>query len=184
MAFTEWQTQKVHGRDELLRDIQARYGITVVQEVRAVMHDYEVDMYRLVMAIGKHYGMDTAYAVMSETVAEKRLKWLEQVRPTLELAGTDVEQGLALYLRYFQPEDADFKILAQTDEKVLFQRRDFVGAIEHACSALGLDLIEVNNKVYARAMNLMFQKLHLDLKHVFLACQDGWYEEVIKKVKK
>jgi hypothetical protein len=181
MGTTEWQTQKVHGRDEVLKDIEARYGSNAVQEVRAVMHDYEVDMYRLVMAVGRHYGMDTAYAIMSETVAEKRLKWLEQVQPTLELSGTEVEQGLALYLRYFQPKKADFKILAQTGEKVLFRRRDFVGAIYHACSVLGLEVIEVNNKVYARAMNLMFKKINLGLKNVFLACQDGWYDEVIEK---
>jgi hypothetical protein len=181
MGTTEWQTQKVHGRDEVLKDIEARYSSNVVQEVRAVMHDYEVDMYRLVMTIGKRYGMDTAYAIMSETVAEKRLRWLEQVQPTLELTGTEVEQGLALYLRYFQPKEADFKILTQTGEKVLFRRRDFVGAIDHACSVLGLDVIEVNNKVYARAMNLMFKKINLWLKHAFLACQDGWYDEVIEK---
>jgi hypothetical protein len=181
MAPTDWQAQKVHGRDEVLKDIEARYGSSVVQEVRAVMHDYEVDMYRLVMALGRHSGMDTAYAIMSETVAEKRLKWLEQVQPTLELTGTEVEQGLALYLRYFQPNEADFKIIGQTDEKVLFQRKDFVGAIAHACSVLGLDVIEVNNKVYAQAMNLMFKKLNLGLKHVFLAFQDGWYDEGIEK---
>ena len=181
MASTEWQSQKVHGRDKVLKNIEARYGNQVVQDARAVMHDYEVDMYRLVMALGRHYGMDTAYAIMSETVAEKRLKWLEKVRPTLELSGTEVEKGLALYLRYFQPKEADFKILALTEEKVLFRRRDFVDAIAHACRVLGLDVIEVNNKVYAQAMNLMFKKLNLGLKHVFLACRDGWYDEVIEK---
>src|SRR5512137_543455 len=146
MISTDWQTQKVHGRDEVLRDIEARYGSSVVQEARGIMHDYEVDMYRLVMAVGKHYGMDTAYAIMSETVAEKRLKWLEQVLPELGLTGTEVEQGLALYLRYFQPKETDFQIIEQTEGKVLFQRKDFVDAIAHACAVLGLDVIEVNNK--------------------------------------
>jgi hypothetical protein len=183
MTSTEWQTKEVHGRDEVLKDIQARYGSSLVQEVRAVMHDYEVDMYRLVMAVGRVYGMDTAYAIMSETVAEKRLKWLDQVQPTLELAGTEVEKGLALYLRYFQPIEADFKIIEQKEEKVLFRRRDFVGAIERACDVLGLDVIEVNNKVYAPAMNLMFKKVNLGLQHVFLACRDGWYDEGIEKVR-
>ena len=56
-----------------------------------------------------------------------------------------------------------------------------MGAIAHACRVLGLDVIEVNNKVYAQAMNLMFKKLNLGLKHVFLACRDGWYDEVIEK---
>jgi hypothetical protein len=184
MAPTDWQTQKVHGRDEVLREFEKRadaYASTIVQDVRAVMHDYEVDMYRLVMTIGKHHGMDQAYAIMSETVAEKRLKWLEQVKPTLEFNGMEVEKGLALYLRYFQPKEADFRIVMQTEEKVVFQRKDFVGAIAHACSILGLDILEVNNKVYARAMNQMFTRLNLGLRHAFLAYQDGWYDEVIEK---
>ena len=90
MGTGKWQAQKVHGRDEVLLDIEKRahvYGETVVQDVRAVMHDYEVDMYRLVLTVGKRYGMDAAYELMSETVAEKRLRWLDQVLPEPELTG-------------------------------------------------------------------------------------------------
>ena len=43
---------------------------------------------------GKRYGMDTAYEIMSDTVAEKRLRWLDQVKAELGLAGTEVEKGL------------------------------------------------------------------------------------------
>ena len=74
MGTGKWQSRKVSSRDEVLQDIQARaneYGKTVVKDVRAVMHDYEVDMYRLVISIGKRYGMDKAYEIMSDTVAEK-----------------------------------------------------------------------------------------------------------------
>jgi hypothetical protein len=184
METLQWQTQKVHGRDEVLLDIEKRAGAyrdTVVQDVRAVMHDYEVDMYRLVLGIGKRYGMDTAYEIMSDTVAEKRLKWLEQVMPELELAGTQVEQGLSLYRQYFKPKEADFIVIEQTNESVVFKRKDFVNAIAHACTVLGLDVIEVNNKVYARAMNLMLEKISPGLKHVFLQYHDGWYDEMIER---
>jgi len=179
----KWQTQKAQGRDEALRNIEERANAhvgTVVQAVRAVMHDYEVDMYRLVLAIGKRYGIDQAYEIMSDTVAEKRLRWLEQVMPELTLAGTEVEKGLGLYLKYFGPKEDELRIVEQTHERVAFRRKDFVSAIAHACDALGLDVIEVNNKVYARAMNLMFQRMHLGLRHVFLAYYDGWYDEVIE----
>ena len=57
MKVVKRQSQKVHGRDEVLRDIEDRaisYSERVVQDVRAVMHDYEVDMYRLVLGIGKN----------------------------------------------------------------------------------------------------------------------------------
>jgi hypothetical protein len=180
----KWQAQKVHGRDEVLRDIQKRaaaYGETVVHDVRAVMHDYEVDMYRLVISIGGRYGMDTAYAIMSDTVADKRLRWLEQVKTELDLSGTEVEKGFGLYRKYFKLTEDNFQILEKTEEKVVFRRKDFIDAIAYACDVLGLDIIEVNNKVYARTTNLMFQKIHLNLKNVVLEYHDGWYDEMIEK---
>jgi hypothetical protein len=184
MVITKWETQKVQGRDEVLRDIQTRadeYGKTVVRDLRSVMHDYEVDMYRLVLSIGNHYGMEAAYEIMCETVAVKRLRWLDQVKTELNLAGADVEQGLAMYRKYFKLTDDDsFCILEQTQEKVVFKRKDFIDAIAYACDVLGLDVIEVNNKVYARTTNLMFQKLDLDLINTVLKYQDGWYDEMIQ----
>lgn len=183
MATTKWQAQKVQGRDEVLQDIQIRaevYGETVVQDVRAVMHDYEVDMYRLVLSIGKHYGMDKAYEIMSETVADKRLRWVEQAKAGLDLAGTDVEKGLDLYRKYFKLADESIQVLEKTQEKVVFKRKDYIDAIAYACDILGLDVIEVNNKVYARTMNLMFQKNNLNLNNIVLAYQDGWYDEAIE----
>ena len=184
MAPDKWQTRMVYGRDEVLLDIEKRlnaYSDTVVQDVRSVMHDYEVDMYRLVMGIGKHFGMDKAYEIMSDTVTEKRLKWLDQAVAELELRGTVIEKGFCLYLKYFKPKENDFQIIEQTKERVLFKRKDFIDAISYACDVLGLDVIEVNNKVYARAMNLMFKHINLNLSHVFLNYQDGWYEEMIEQ---
>jgi hypothetical protein len=184
MKSLDWQTQKVHGRDEVLLDIEKRaieYGNTVVQDIRTVMHDYEVDMYRLVLGIGKHFGMDRAYEIMSDTVAEKRLKWLDQVISELEFNGTEVENGLCLYLKYFRPKEDDFRIIEQTEDSVVVKRKDFINAIANACDVLGLDVIEVNNKVYARAMNFMYKRINLPLMHIFLNYQDGWYDEMIKK---
>ena len=183
MGTEPWQRQKVRGRDQVLRSVEERanaYAERVVQDVREAMHDYEVDMYRLVLAVGKRYGMDKAFEIMSDTVAEKRLRWLDQVVPELELTGTDVEKGLALYLQYFQPKEDEFRVVEQAAERVTFRRKDFVNAISYACDALGLDVIEVNNQVYARAMNLMFAQVNLRLEHVFLAYRDGWYDEMIK----
>jgi len=183
METVKWQTQKVHGRDEVLRDIEDRanaYSVTVVQDVRAVMHDYEVDMYRLVLSIGKHYGMDKAYEIMSDTVADKRLRWLDQVTGELNLTGTEVEKGFELYRKYFRLTEDSFQILEQTEERVVFKRKDFIDAIAYACDVLGLDVVEVNNKVYARSMNLMFEKINLEVKHAMLKFQDGWYDEMIE----
>lgn len=179
----KWHTQKVHGRDEVLRGIEKRanaYSDTVVQDVRAVMHDYEVDMYRLVLSIGKHYGLDRAYEIMSDTVADKRLRWLDQVRSELDLSGTEVENGLGLYRKYFRLTDDSFEIIQQTEERVMFRRRDYIDAIAYACDVLGLDVIEVNNKVYARTMNLMFQRINAGVQNVVLKYREGWYDEVIE----
>ena len=183
MGSTKWQTQKVQGRDEVLRDIETRanaYSGRVVQDVRDVMHDYEVDMYRLVLSIGKHHGMDRAYEIMSDTVAQKRLKWLDQVMAELDPSGTDVERGLNLYRKYFRLTDDSFQILEQTKERVVFKRKDYIDAIAYACDVLGLDVIEVNNKVYARTMNFMFQRINADVRNVVLKYHDGWYDEMIE----
>jgi hypothetical protein len=183
METVKWEKQKVHGRDEVLLDIEKRahaYAEKVVQDVRAVMHDYEVDMYRLVLSIGKHYGMDKAYEIMSETVAAKRLRWLNQVMDELKLAGTDVQKALDLYVKYFRLKEENFRIIEQKKERVVFARKDFIDAISYACDVLGLDVVEVNNKVYAPAMNLMFEWIHPGLKQVVLKYQDGWYEEMIE----
>jgi hypothetical protein len=182
MDSAAWHNQEVHGRDEVLREIEKRanaYGKSVVQDVREVMHDYEVDMYRLVLSFGKHYGMERAFEIMSETVAQKRLKWLDQVRADLDRSGSEVKRGLELYRKYFRLTDDSFKLLDQTDERVVFKRKDYIDAIAYACGVLGLDVIEVNNKVYAKTMNLMFQRIGLDLINEVLKYQDGWYEETI-----
>jgi hypothetical protein len=183
MESVKWQRQKVTGRDEVLRDIEQHanaYREGVVQDVRGVMHDYEVDMYRLVLSIGKRYGMDTAYAIMSDTVADKRLRWLEQVKAELTLTGTEVEKGLEVYCKYFKLGEDSFQILEQTNEKVIFKRKDYIDAIAYACDILGLDVIEVNNKVYARTMNLMFQRLNLAINNTVLQYHAGWYDELIE----
>jgi hypothetical protein len=183
MGTWKWEIQKVHGRDEVLLDIEKRaraYGERVVQDVKDMMNDYEVDMYRLILAVGKRYGLDTAYEIMSETVTDKRLKWLDQAKEWLVLEGTDLEKGLKLFTSYFKPKEGELKIIEQTDSKVVFKRKEFVNAITHTCGVLGLDIVEVNNKIYARATNLMFERVNLKLKHVVLNYQDGWYDEMIE----
>jgi hypothetical protein len=56
-----------------------------------------------------------------------------------------------------------------------------VNAIFHACDALGLDPITVNNKVYAGPMTLMLSRAVPGLRHSFLEYDgDGWYEEMIE----
>jgi len=185
MGAIKWDSQQVHGRDEVLKDIQKRastHGETLVQDVRSVMHDYEVDMYRLVLSIGRHYGIDKAYEIMSETVAENRLRWLGQVTSELDLKGTEVDKGLEVYRKYFKLNEENIQILQKTQNRIMFKRKDFIDAIAYACDALGLDVIEVNNKVYARTMDLMFQKLNLHLKNTVLNYHDGWYEEMIEVV--
>ncbi len=185
MSTGKWETQKVHGRDEVLRDIEKRagaYSERVVQDVKDMMNDYEVDMYRLILAVGKRYGLDTAYEIMSETVTDKRLKWLDQAKDRLYLEGTDLEKGLKLFTSYFKPKQGELQIIEQTDRRVVFKRKEFVNAITHTCAVLGLDVIEVNNKIYARATNCMFDRLKLKVKHVVLNYQDSWYDEMIEKV--
>ena len=57
LDWTRMDKAKARGRDEVLRNIETQantYARTVVEDARAVMHDYEVDMYRLVLSIGKH----------------------------------------------------------------------------------------------------------------------------------
>ena len=183
-AATPWATRKVSGRDAVLRDIEARARANserVVLDTRKVMYDFEVDLFRLVLRVGKRYGMDTAYEIMSEGVAEKRLRWLDQAMPGLHLSGTEVEKGLALYRRYFQTRDDEFRLVELTSDRAVFKRKDYVNAIFHACDALGLDPVTVMNKVYAGPMTLMLARAVPGLRNTFLTYEgDGWYEETIE----
>ena len=125
--------------------------------------------------------MDTAWEIMSEGVAEKRLRWLDQVMPELELSGTEVEKGLTLYREYFGTRDEEFELIELTEDNVVFKRKDYVNAIFHACDTLGLDPVTVTNKVYAGPMTLMLARAVPGLKHSVLEYDgDGWYEEMIE----
>jgi hypothetical protein len=174
---------KVRGRDQVLRDIAKNNSDEVVQDVRGVMYAYEVDMYRLVLRVGKRYGMDTAYDIMSEGVSETRARWADQAIPDFKASGTEVEQGLAFYRKYLGATDDEFKVMELTKDKVTFKRKDYVNAIFHACDTLGLDPVTVNNKVYAPATTLMLARVNPGLKHSFLKYDgDGWYEEAIEYI--
>jgi len=171
---------KLRGRDQVLRDIAKNNSDEVVQDVRGVMDAYEVDMYRLVLRVGKRYGMDTAYDIMSEGVAETRSRWADQAITDFKPSGTEVEQGLAFYRKYLGATDDEFKVMELTKDKVIFKRKDYVNAIFHACETLGLDPVTVNNKVYAPATTLMLARVNPGLKHSFIKYDgDGWYEEMI-----
>jgi len=178
-----WKERKVQGRDEVLRDIEKRaiaHSERVVQDVKDMMNDYEVDMYRLILAVGNRYGKDTAYEIMSDTVTDKRLKWLDQAQDGLDLQGTDLEKAFHLYLRYLKAKEGEFSILEKTDARVIFKRKEYVNAISYTCDVLGLDIIEVNNKIYSRSTNFMLARINPRLKHVVLKYQTGWYEEMIE----
>ena len=183
-SATPWATQKVSGRDAVLRDIEARAKANserVVLDARRVMYDFEVDLFRLVLRVGKRYGMDTAWEIMSEGVAEKRLRWLDQVKPGLQLSGTEVERGLALYRRYFETRDDEFELIAITADRAVFRRKDYVNAIFHACDVLELDPVTVMNEVYAGPMTLMLSRAVPGLRNSVLKyAGDGWYEETIE----
>lgn len=178
----KWGRQKVHGRDEVLRGCMARaeaHGQQVVRDMRDLMNDYEVDIYRILLEIGRRYGMDTAYEIMSATVSDKRLKWLDGKDLQLPAHGSDAERGFDLLVKYFRPAVGELEVVEHTDHRVVFRRKEFVNAISHACRVLELDVVEVNNKVYARATNLMFDRLALKARHVIRAYADGWYEESV-----
>ena len=187
MGDERWQGTKVYGRDEVLRDIQERaknYSERVVEDVLSMMRDYEVDLYRLILAVGERYGRNTAYEIMSDTVTEKRLKWLDQNWDKLAHERGDLDRGLDLFIQYFKLKDGSFEILEKKEKRVVLRRREFVNVISHTCKVLGLDVVEVNNKIYARATNFMLAKINPDLKHVVLGYEDGWYEEMIELTSK
>lgn len=183
METKNWKEIKVYGRDEVLRDIEKRaktYGERVVEDVRNMMNDYEVDIYRLILAVGDRYGRDTAYEIMSDTVTDKRLKWLDQNWDSLAREGTDLDKGLDLFIKYFKVQEGDFEIIEKSDTRVIVRRKEFVNAISHTCRVLGLDIVEVNNKIYARATNFMLERINPGLKHVVIEYDNGWYKEMIE----
>ncbi len=185
MNVTGREENRAWGRDEILRDIEERakaYSGRVVKDVLNVMQEYEVDLYRLILAVGDRYGRDTAFEIMSDTVAEKRLQWLEQNWDRLVHEGTDLDRALDLFIKYFKLREDDIEILEKTEKRVRLKRKEFVNVISHTCRVLGLDVIEVNNKIYARATNIMLARINTHLRNGILGYSDGWYEEMIELV--
>ena len=186
MSAEKWGTGKVYGRDEVVRGIQQRadeYSARVVQDVIDMMNDYEVDLYRVILAIEKRYGRDTAYDIMSETVIEKRLMWLEQAMGALDLLGSDdIEKGFHLLTIYFKPKEGEMPVLEQSGTELVFRQKVFIQAIPHTCKVLDIDIIEVQNKIYAKATDLMFKRMGLAVRHVYMEYQDGWYVEKVEKI--
>lgn len=151
-----------------------------MEDTRTVMNDCEVDIYRLIIAVGKLCGMDKAYEIMSDTVVEKRMRCLDQMWSSLKLTGTDVEKGFQMYIAYLKAQEGDYRIVEKTDKKIVFKRKEYITAISHACATLGLDIIEVNNKIYARATDCQLARINPKLHHVVLNFEPGWYEEAIE----
>jgi hypothetical protein len=183
MKTAKREENKVWGRDEILQAIVERaeaYKDKVVEDVLNVMKDYEVDLYRFILAVGDWYGRDTAYEIMSDTVADKRLKWLDQNWDRLLHEGTDLDRGMDLFIKYFKLKNGNFEILEKTRTRVRLKRKEFVNVISHTCRVLGLDVLEVNNKIYARATNLMLARISPRLRHIVLGYADGWYEDMIE----
>jgi hypothetical protein len=144
------------------------------------MNDFEVDIYRLILGIGKRYGIDVAYEIMSDTVVEKRMRCLDQMSDSLKLTGTDVEKGYQMYVAYLKANGDNITVLERTDKKIVFRRKEYITAISHTCNVLGLDIIEVQNKVYARATDFQLARINPRLRHVVLKYENGWYEEMIE----
>ena len=183
MEKAKWEETKVYGRDEVLVDIETRAGAykdRVVEDVLNVMREYEVDLYRLIIAVGDRYGLDTAFEIMSDTVTDKRLKWLDQNWDSLVHEGTDLDRGLDLFVKYFKLNEGNFDLVEKTESRAMLKRKEMVDVISHTCRVLGLDIVEVNNKIYARATNFMLERINPRLKHVVVGYADGWYEEMIE----
>jgi hypothetical protein len=184
MAEAPWKTTKVFGRDEVLADIERRafeQATRIVADTRNVMNDFEVDIYRIILGIAKVYGKEKAYEIMSDTVVEKRMMWLEQAWPTLNLQGTDLEKGFEFYvIKYLRSKEGDYSIVEKTDKKIIFKKREYVNALSNACKVLGIDLIEVQNMIYARATNFQFARINPNLRHVVLKYEEGWYTEMVE----
>lgn len=178
-----WNEAKVYGRDEVLADIERRANENarrIVEDTRTVMNDFEVDIYRLIVAVGKLYGMDKAYEIMSDTVVEKRMRCLDQMWNSLDLTGTDLEKGFQMYMKYLKAKDGDYAVIEKTPTKIVFTRKEYVNAISHTCGMLGLDILAVNNKIYARATDFQLARINPQLHHVVTKYEPGWYEEMIE----
>lgn len=178
-----WSEMKVYGRDEVLADIERRAkenAQRIVEDTRTVMNDFEVDIYRLILAVGELYGMDKAYEIMSDTVVEKRMRCLDQMWDNLNLTGTDLEKGFQMYMKYLKAKEADYRVTEKTPTQITFKRKEYVNAISHTCKTLGLDILEVNNKIYARATDFQLARINPKLHHVVVKYEPGWYEEMIE----
>lgn len=183
MSGETWEKSKVHGRDEVLKDIERRahaHAGRVVEDVLNVMRGYEVDLYRYILGVAERYGQQVAFEIQSDTVAKMRVKWVDQNWDALVHEGTDLDRGVDLFLKYFKLKDGNFEIVERTDDRVVIKRKEYVDMITYTCRVLELDVVDVSNEIYARATNIMFEKISPRLKYTVLDYADGWYREMIE----
>jgi hypothetical protein len=60
------------------------------------------------------------------------------------------------------------------------KRKEYITAISHTCKVVGLDILEVQNKIYGRATDFQLARINPKLHHVILGYEPGVYIEAIE----
>jgi hypothetical protein len=63
---------------------------------------------------------------MSDTVTDKRLKWLDQNWEGLVIEGTDLDRGLDLFIKYFKLKEGNFVLVEKTESRAVLKRKEMV----------------------------------------------------------
>lgn len=100
---------------------------------------------------------------IEKELIEKRDRWFEQNKNSLDLKGSDVEKAYQLILIKIGIDPSEVQIVEKTKKRIVFHSYNFCPTLE-ACKILGLDTKKVCKKVFETPTDQLVKKINSKLK--------------------
>jgi len=133
------------------------------QQIKQQYQDSSGDatsLFKTILAVARHIGMDEALAILNQCVTEKRLAWLETHLADFERSGNPVLDGYRLfyeaYLVVSVPDDGE--IVSQNRSEMVMRWRNHCPTLE-ACQKLNLDTREICQEAYHQPVQELLTRL-------------------------
>ena len=133
------------------------------QQIKAAYLQAEGDstaLFETVLAVAEEIGLDEALGYLAQSVAEKRLAWLNQNLERFERSDDPVYDGYRLfyelYLGVSAPEEGE--IVERTEKRIVSRWWNSCPTLV-VCQQLGLDTREICKKAYHQPVQVFLEQL-------------------------
>lgn len=123
------------------------------------------------------------WKVLEKELWERRLRWFEKNKKSLNLKGDDLEKAYQLILLKIGIKTVEAPVISKTKTKLIFHSKNFCPALE-ACEILGLDTRRICKKIFEKSTEELIKKINLKLKftrnYKKIRPYTNYCEEIIK----